>query len=57
MITVVMLVLFFWYVVFGPKKAIEISQTVARGIAEMKRAASQLQSPRVADHSVESRGD
>jgi Sec-independent protein translocase protein TatA len=54
MITVVLLLLFLGYLVFGPKKTIEISQTVARAMAEVRRAVSQLQSPRVADQSVES---
>jgi Sec-independent protein translocase protein TatA len=56
MITVALLLLFLGYVVFGPKKTIEISQTLARTLAELKRAASQLQAPdqnRAGDQSLE----
>ena len=44
MITVVLLLLFLMFVMFGPKKTIEISQTVARAMAEVKKAATQIYS-------------
>lgn len=43
MITAVVFLLFLGLVVFGPNKTIEIAQSVARVVAQVKQAASHFQ--------------
>ena len=43
MITAVVFLLFFGLIVFGPRKTIEIAQSVGRVIAQVKQATSQFQ--------------
>jgi Sec-independent protein translocase protein TatA len=43
MITAVAFFLFLGLIVFGPKKTIEIAQTIGRVLAQFKQAASQFQ--------------
>ena len=43
MITVVVLLLFFGLIVFGPKKTIEIAQSIGRVVAQVKQATNQFQ--------------
>jgi Sec-independent protein translocase protein TatA len=43
MITAVVFLLFLGLIVFGPKKTIEIAQSVGRVVAQVKQATSQFQ--------------
>jgi Sec-independent protein translocase protein TatA len=44
MITAVAFLLFLGLIVFGPKKTIEMAQTMGRTLAQAKRATAQFQS-------------
>jgi Sec-independent protein translocase protein TatA len=44
MITTVLLLLFLGFLVFGPRKTIEISQSVGRALAQVKNATNKFQS-------------
>jgi Sec-independent protein translocase protein TatA len=44
MITAIGLAVFLGLLIFGPKKTLEMSQTVARAVAGLKHAARQVQS-------------
>lgn len=43
MITAVVFMLFLGLIVFGPKKTVEIAQTIGRLLVQVKHATSQLQ--------------